>query len=659
MFFYAESGNSDSQTQQTITSNVVFFGNSTLNFNNTCINNTDQVIVNINATGNNTEIITLTDNSDQFTFSPSSFTLSGGASQAITVTFNPTSWGVKNANLIASSSGGNSATASLTGVCVADPLIITSSVGALNFNTTYVSQTSSMTFTVSAGGTVQDIVLMSDDTDQFDFSPTSFSMTGSNQTQEVTVYFTPSSNGSKVGILTLSASGGDVAHVSMSGSAIYQPLLLLPSTNSLQFNQTYLGQISSRQFNIDIIGTGSETLTFSNNLSDFYVASGNITNITGGTNWRLIVGFAPTTVGSKIDTLNYSSSGGATGSISLNGTATRQPIVLSTSVDSVAFSNTVVNTLASSSIQVWGSNTGTTETVTITDNSANFYATTSSVIVTGDGGVTKQTINLRFLPNATGSFSGTLTLSSSGGNIKTVGLTGTAVEQYYNNTTLLLRGEGSNGSTSIIDSSVNNSTISRFGNTMISTAQSKYGGSSIYFDGNGDYLTIPNSTNYDFGTENFTIEMWVNPSAVGLVTGDQKHLFGKRATSLSYASVLGWLTYSSVTSNFSVSFFRSTNGASYSIQYTSPATFVSPNVWTHLAFVRNGNEYSVFVNGIKYVAAASSSGIVYNDTSAFAVGSTFSGISPSTRAFSGYIDDFRVTKGIARYTSNFTPPGAL
>ena len=557
MFFYAESGNSDSQTQQTITSNVVFFGNSTLNFNNTCINNTDQVIVNINATGNNTEIITLTDNSDQFTFSPSSFTLSGGASQAITVTFNPTSWGVKNANLIASSSGGNSATASLTGVCVADPLIITSSVGALNFNTTYVSQTSSMTFTVSAGGTVQDIVLMSDDTDQFDFSPTSFSMTGSNQTQEVTVYFTPSSNGSKVGILTLSASGGDVAHVSMSGSAIYQPL------------------------------------------------------------------------------------------------------VLSTSIDTVTFSNTVVNTLASSSIQVWGSNTGATETVTITDNSANFYATTSSVVVAGNGGSTKQTVNLRFLPNATGSFSGTLTLSSSGGSVKTVEMIGSAVEQYYNNTSLLLRGQGSNGSTSIIDSSVNNSIVSRFGNTMISTTQSKYGGSSIYFDGNGDYLTIPNSTNYDFGTGNFTIEMWVNPSAVGLVTGDQKHLFGKRATSLSYASVLGFLTYSSVTSNFSVSFFRSTNGTSYSIQYTSPATFVSPNVWTHLAFVRSGNEYSVYVNGIKYIASASSSGVVYNDTSAFAVGSTFSGISPSTRAFSGYIDDFRVTKGIARYTSNFTPPGAL
>jgi hypothetical protein len=553
MFFYSEPDNADSETQGR-TSNVVFFSNSTLNFNNTYINATDEAVVNISAIGSGSEVITLSDDSDQFMFSPSSFTLAAGSSQAVAVTFNPTNWGVKTANLIASSSGGNSATASLTGVCVADPLIITSSVGSLNFSNIYVSQTSSMTFTVSAGGTVQDIVLMSDDTDQFDFSPTSFSMTGSNQTQEVTVYFTPTSNGSKVGLLTLSASGGDVAHVTLSGSATYQPLVLTPSVNSLQFNNTTINTVSSRQFNIAVAGTGSEQLTFTSNSSNFYTTSDPFIAVNGGQNYRITAMFAPTTVGTK---------------------------------------------------------------------------------------------------------TGQLTISSSGGDVDVIDMQGSAFEQYYNNTSLLLRGDGSNGSTVFTDSSPTASVITRNGNTVISTANSKYGGSSMYFDGNGDYLTIPNSTNYDFGAGNFTIEMWVNPSATGLANNAQKFLFGKRASASSYASVLSFLTYSTVTSNFSVSFFVSTNGTTYGLQYISPATFVSPNVWTHLAFVRSGNQYSIYVNGIKTIAAASFSGQVFNNSSAFSVGSCYSAVSPGTSGYSGYIDDFRITKGIARYTSNFTPPGAL
>lgn len=546
MFFYSE--NTD-----TIPLSLLV-NSSSLSFANTCIEDSSQNTFVVTATGNTTETITISDDTDQYSFSPSSFVLSNTGSETVTVTFAPTSWGVKTGSISISANGGSTQTVSLTAVCVANPLIITSSVGSVQFQNTIINQTSSATFTVSAGGTVQDIVLMSDNSDQFDFSPSSFSMTGANQTQEVTVYFTPTSVGSKVGILTLSASGGDVAHVSMSGSALHEPL------------------------------------------------------------------------------------------------------VLSTNTNSVTFGNTVVGSLATGSIQIWGSSTGATETVTITDNSANFYATTSSVVVAGDGGNTKQTVNLRFLPSVTGTLSGLLTLSSSGGSVKTVGLTGSAVDS---NTTLLLRGSGSNGSTSIIDSSPYPAVPARYGNTMISTAQSKYGGSSIYFDGNGDYLAMPANSSYDFGAGNFTIEMWVNPSATGLANSAQKFLFGKRASASAYASVLSFLTYSTVTSNFGVSFYLTQNGSSWVVQYHSPLTFVSPNVWTHLAFVRNGNEYALYVNGVKTVINASLSGIVFNNSSAFSVGSCYSSVSPGTSGFAGYIDDFRVSKGIARYTSNFTPPGAL
>ena len=547
MFFYAEPDG--------IIPLTLAVDNLNISFANTCIGDSSQNTFTATATGNTTETVTISDDTDQYSFSPSTFNLTSGGSQTVIVTFTPTSWGVKTGSVFIASSGGSAKTVSLSAVCVANPLIITSSVGIVSFQNTIINQTSSATFTVSAGGTVQDIVLMSDNSDQFDFSPSSFSMTGANQTQEVTVYFTPTSVGSKVGILTLSASGGDVAHVSMSGSALHQPFVLSTSTNSVTFPASIL--------------VGGQT---------------------------------------------------------------------------------------AASIQIWGSSTGATETVTITDNSNYFYAITSSVVVTGDGGNTKQTVDLRFSPVVTGTLTGLLTLSSSGGSVKTVGLTGSAVDS---NTTLLLRGNGFNGSSFIIDSSPYPAAPARYGNTMISTAQSKYGGSSIYFDGNGDYLAMPANSSYDFGAGNFTIEMWINPSATGLANSAQKFLFGKRASASAYASVLSFLTYSTVTSNFGVSFYLTQNGSSWVVQYHSPLTFVSPNVWTHLAFVRNGNEYALYVNGVKTVINASLSGIVFNNSSAFSVGSCYSSVSPGTSGFAGYIDDFRVSKGIARYTSNFTPPGAL
>ena len=82
-------------------------------------------------------------------------------------------------------------------------------------------------------------------------------------------------------------------------------------------------------------------------------------------------------------------------------------------------------------------------------------------------------------------------------------------DPFANNVVLFLKGNGANGSTNIIDSSPNPKTISVFGDTQISTAQSKYGGSSIVFDGVGDYLEVTPLTAFNFGTGDFTIESWI------------------------------------------------------------------------------------------------------------------------------------------------------
>ena len=227
-----------------------------------------------------------------------------------------------------------------------------------------------------------------------------------------------------------------------------------------------------------------------------------------------------------------------------------------------------------------------------------------------------------------------------------------AVDPYAANVSLLLRGEGANNSTAIVDSSPNNASIVLLGNTKISTAAFKSGGSSIIFDGTSDYLKTANSTNFDFGTGNFTIEMWVRPGPIA--TNGQKHIFGKRSTNAVFGWMLSFLTYSTATANYSVALYVTVNGSTWGITY-APATRIAINVWSHLAYVRFGNEYSVYINGVKNVAATLA-GTPFNNTAAFTLGANAELTDPLADAYVGYMDGVRVTKGIARYTTNFIPP---
>ena len=79
---------------------------------------------------------------------------------------------------------------------------------------------------------------------------------------------------------------------------------------------------------------------------------------------------------------------------------------------------------------------------------------------------------------------------------------------YYNSCSLLMHFSGSNGSTTFIDNSQNTLTVTSNNGAAISTAQSKFGGSSGYFDGTNDYVSVPNNSALDFGSGDFTIEYW-------------------------------------------------------------------------------------------------------------------------------------------------------
>jgi len=190
-------------------------------------------------------------------------------------------------------------------------------------------------------------------------------------------------------------------------------------------------------------------------------------------------------------------------------------------------------------------------------------------------------------------------------------------------------------------------TITPFGNAAISSAQSKFGGGSAYFDGSGDYLTLVGVNAFHFSTLDFTWECWVRRST--LVNGDFDVIWGPSngprgiGVTLRNAGQVGvWV---------------SSTGASWDVRRgdTNWGTAVIPlNTWVHLAVVRSGSNWYGFVDGV----------VDQTFTHAGAVSAYDANIhicrwdGGYTQHFNGYIDDLRVTKGVARYTSAFTPPVA-
>lgn len=215
---------------------------------------------------------------------------------------------------------------------------------------------------------------------------------------------------------------------------------------------------------------------------------------------------------------------------------------------------------------------------------------------------------------------------------------GVVGDSSFANVSLLLHMNGANGSTSFADSSQTPKTVTAFGNAQISTAQSKFGAASGLFDGSGDYLSSPHSADFSIQNTNFTIECWVRRSASGVL----HYLLSKRPSS---ATLNGWEWRINATN--ALQFFH-TGGSSLISSGTVPS-----GQWVHLATVRNGATVTHYIDGVASGSATFTNGTENTaDTLKVGVDSTLAG------GFNGYIDDLRITKGVARYTANFTPPAA-
>ena len=184
--------------------------------------------------------------------------------------------------------------------------------------------------------------------------------------------------------------------------------------------------------------------------------------------------------------------------------------------------------------------------------------------------------------------------------------------------------------------------VETIGDAKISTTQSKYSGSSMFFDGTGDRLTIPSNSSLNL-TGDFTIEMWVYLTTLSAY----QMLFSVSNT----GGVGAGLTDFYVESNGTISYY-----ASGSTILTSASGALGTNNWYHVALVKNGTSQVLYVNGVSKASATSST--LPNSGVAWTIGDRITGAVSLNYPITGYIDDFRVTKGLARYTANFTPPTA-
>ena len=221
-------------------------------------------------------------------------------------------------------------------------------------------------------------------------------------------------------------------------------------------------------------------------------------------------------------------------------------------------------------------------------------------------------------------------------------------DPYYSNVSLLLHMDGSNGSTNFIDNSGSPKTVTVGGNTKISTAESKFGGSSALFDASNDWLFIATASTYDWLTASltsWTIECWFN---VPNVTGT-KNLVSKGTNNTTQAAVLCNVSGNGV----AVSFFKS---SAYGGVGSVSTNTLTANTWNHYAAVYNADDRSlrVFLNGVMgtVVTLEASSNYSVPNGNGLRIGEYSSG----DFDYSGYIDEFRITQGVARYTTNFTPP---
>lgn len=227
-------------------------------------------------------------------------------------------------------------------------------------------------------------------------------------------------------------------------------------------------------------------------------------------------------------------------------------------------------------------------------------------------------------------------------------------DKHFASVGLLLGFEGSDGATTFVDDGATGHTVTANGNAQIDSAQFRFGASSGLFDGNGDFLTVPDHADWVLGNLPFTIEGFVR--FAGLNTGERGCcLLAQYANTGNQRS---WgLYYNNDGGNHSLAFIRSPDGVSTTtLNGPWPGGAPALNTWYHIAADRDLEDIlRVYVLG-EVVGQADLTGFTFhNGTDSLSVG-RLNSTSGFRRFMHGWIDELRFTKGVARYAGSFVPP---
>lgn len=207
----------------------------------------------------------------------------------------------------------------------------------------------------------------------------------------------------------------------------------------------------------------------------------------------------------------------------------------------------------------------------------------------------------------------------------------------------LLHMNGSDGSTTFTDES--GKTWTANGNAQIDTAQSKFGGASGLFDGAGDYLSTPDHADFVLGSGDWTFDLRLRWNSTG-GAGTYPNLIAQRADGNNYFTV-----FRSVDTN-RITVTQVDGGV---IRWNFRANWTpSTGVWYHVAALRYGSTPFIFIDGTSLAVTEDTA--ISGKTAADIAAQVTLGEWNGTAVFNGWIDEFRFSKGIARWTANFTPP---
>lgn len=169
---------------------------------------------------------------------------------------------------------------------------------------------------------------------------------------------------------------------------------------------------------------------------------------------------------------------------------------------------------------------------------------------------------------------------------------------------------------------------------------------SVFFDGNADHLKLPNSTDFNYGSDDFSIEAWVY--LLSSAGGSDNH--GIASNYITSGNKRSWLLY---LAGATPTFIGSSDGTSGNNVTVSSSVDVADETWTHIAVSRTGTTVDLYVNGVKRAGTTSFHSSIYSNTDDPV---EIAGYNNGTNTFEGFISNLRICKGHRVYKSNFTVP---